>query len=337
MKAGLPSERRAFVLTENQGLGAAFLLAFLVVVAIHALDFYGSVPDFRKRSGGGTLLDIKPALSEAELYRRLSDYGVDGRKVYAFRNRTVDVVLPLGVLPFLVLFMLKASRAVRAGRLPQALLLSLPFTYVVFDFAENAAVLALLARYPERDPSLALVLPYLTLIKRAASILALVVPAAILSVGFLRRRMTRRPVAVLALLLIASATEATAASPEGRWSTIDDRSGEVRSVVRLQIEDGELRGFVEKIVPRAGDPTDPHCTRCSGARRNQRVTGMQILEGYRRDGDRWTGGRVLDPENGKEYSSSVWLDGPDRLRVRGYWGLFYRTQTWHRVSDDEGE
>lgn len=137
-----------------------------------------------------------------------------------------------------------------------------------------------------------------------------------------------------ALVVLAPPAPAAGASPAGRWSTVDDRTGEVRSVVRLQIDDGVLRGHVERIVPRAGDPADPLCTRCGGIRRNQRVVGMQILEGFREDGDRWTGGRVLDPENGKEYSSSVWLEGHDRLRVRGYWGFFYRTQTWHRLADE---
>jgi uncharacterized protein (DUF2147 family) len=59
---------------------------------------------------------------------------------------------------------------------------------------------------------------------------------------------------------------------------------------------------------------------------------MEILHGYNLDGDRWKGGRVLDPENGKEYKGTVWLEGPDRLRVRGYWGPFHRTQTWRRVT-----
>ena len=163
-------------------------MAFLVVFAIHGLDFYGSVPDFWKRSGGGTLLDIKPAFSEAAVYERLTEFGADGRQVYAFRNRTVDVVLPLSVLPFLVLFMLKALRVLSAGRVVRALLLSLPVAYVVFDLAENAVVLALLARYPERDHQLAVILPYLTIIKRAASILALVVPPAVIGVGMLRGR-----------------------------------------------------------------------------------------------------------------------------------------------------
>jgi Delta7-sterol 5-desaturase len=137
--------------------------------------------------------------------------------------------------------------------------------------------------------------------------------------------------------LLAPSALAADASPEGRWSTIDDRTGEVRSIVRVQIEDGELRGHVEKVVTKPGQQEDPKCTRCRGARRDQRVVGMQILSGYRRAGDRWTGGRVLDPENGKEYSSAVWLEERDRLRVRGYWGPFYRTQTWRRVDSQDGE
>jgi Delta7-sterol 5-desaturase len=155
-------------------------------------------------------------------------------------------------------------------------------------------------------------------------------------------RVARRAGAVrvgLCLLLLAGTSRPAPASdvlPEGRWTTIDDRTGQVRSIVRVHIEDGELRGHVEKIVPRPGEDEDPVCTRCSGTRRNQRVVGMQILSGYRRERDRWTGGRILDPENGKEYSSSVWLEQADRLRVRGYWGPFHRTQTWRRLVGQEG-
>jgi hypothetical protein len=176
------------VTPENKRLAATFLLALVVVFAVHALDFHGSVPDFRKRSNGGTLLDVKPAFSEDALYQRLDSFGVEGRRVYAFRNTTVDVALPLSVLPFLVFFMRKASRVIAAGRSSRVFLLALPLAYVVFDFAENAAVLALLARYPARQHQLAALLPYLTVVKRAASILALLVPALILSLGTLRRR-----------------------------------------------------------------------------------------------------------------------------------------------------
>lgn len=77
------------------------------------------------------------------------------------------------------------------GRLPTALLLSMPIAYVVFDFAENAAVLGLLARFPNRIHFLAAVLPYLTVVKRTASILALLIPFAVLTFAFVRGRMRR--------------------------------------------------------------------------------------------------------------------------------------------------
>ncbi len=178
-------------MTGHRVLGLTFLVAFLVVFSVHALDFHGSVPNFVKASRGGVLLDIKPAFDEADLYARLEAYGEQGRKIYSFRNVTVDAVLPLSLLPFLFLFMREALKVMDLGRLPTALLLSMPIAYVVFDFAENAAVLGLLARFPNRIHFLAAVLPYLTVVKRTASILALLIPFAVLTFAFVRGRMRR--------------------------------------------------------------------------------------------------------------------------------------------------
>ncbi len=45
------------------------------------------------------------------------------------------------------------------------------------------------------------------------------------------------------------------------------------------------------------------------------------------------GGKILDPENGKEYRASFTpIDGGARLEVRGYLGPFWRTQVWQRVQ-----
>jgi sterol desaturase/sphingolipid hydroxylase (fatty acid hydroxylase superfamily) len=140
---------------------------------------------------------------------------------------------------------------------------------------------------------------------------------------------------ILGVVAVAGAASPEDVSPEGRWRTIDDQTGDVRSVVHVQLANGQLRGHIEKVLSRPGEDPDPVCDRCRDQRRNQRVIGMEILSGYRRDGHRWTGGRVLDPENGNEYSSAVWLETPDRLRVRGYWGPFYRTQTWRRVVEEQ--
>ena len=59
-------------------LAFASLLAVLVVFAVHSLDFPGSVPDFVRSSGGGVLLDAKPAFSEEAIYHRLTNYGSEG-------------------------------------------------------------------------------------------------------------------------------------------------------------------------------------------------------------------------------------------------------------------
>lgn len=64
---------------------------------------------------------------------------------------------------------------------------------------------------------------------------------------------------------------------------------------------------------------------------------MIVLWGHRPERGRWSGGRVLDPEMGKDYPGRLWLEGPDRLRVRGYWGPFHRTQTWHRLKEPRAE
>jgi hypothetical protein len=62
----------------------------------------------------------------------------------------------------------------------------LPFLYVGFDLLENATVVILLANYPERMDLLAASLPYATMIKRAASLLALSIPLAMLGFQFVR-------------------------------------------------------------------------------------------------------------------------------------------------------
>ena len=49
----------------------------------------------------------------------------------------------------------------------------------------------------------------------------------------------------------------------------------------------------------------------------------------------WEDGKILDPENGKNYSLRLTpIDGGKKLEVRGYFGapLLGRTQTWIRVE-----
>lgn len=170
--------RKAFV--------AAFLWAIAVVLAVHLLQFPGSVPDFERASGGGKLLDVMPSFSVDATYSRLEQYGESGRRNYFFRNLSVDAVLPLSLLPFLFLLIRSSISRLSVGRIARALLLSLPFAYVGFDLAENASVLLLLASYPHRLTTLSAVLPFLTVTKRVASMLAIFLPLLIFILAGLR-------------------------------------------------------------------------------------------------------------------------------------------------------
>jgi uncharacterized protein (DUF2147 family) len=146
--------------------------------------------------------------------------------------------------------------------------------------------------------------------------------------------MHRSSIAALAAVLtlcFAATARAEAPSPVGAWKTIDDKSKLPRSIVRITEKDGKLVGVIEKLFPIAGQPDDPICDKCEGARKDQKVVGMTILWDLVQDGDEWSGGRILDPENGKTYKCYIEVvDGGKKLKVRGYLGIsmFGRTQHW---------
>jgi uncharacterized protein (DUF2147 family) len=122
-------------------------------------------------------------------------------------------------------------------------------------------------------------------------------------------------------------------SPLGRWKTIDDKTGKVKSIVDISEQNGALNGIIEQLF----DPPvpNPTCYLCTGAKKDQPLVGLQVLWGFHADGDAWSGGQVLDPETGKIYRASFALEGGGKqLRLHGYIGipLFGRTEYWVRAE-----
>ena len=133
------------------------------------------------------------------------------------------------------------------------------------------------------------------------------------------------------LLLILLASNASAFSQiAGKWTSIDDNSGQPRSVIEITERAGKFFGKIIKIHSKPGEDPDPVCDKCEpdDPRYKQKVIGMEILKELIKDGQQFTSGHILDPENGKVYRCKVWLEGKV-LKVRGYWGPFFRTQTWN--------
>lgn len=129
-------------------------------------------------------------------------------------------------------------------------------------------------------------------------------------------------------LAAVAAAEDVAATPLGDWTTIDDDTGKARSVVRIYEHEGKLRG---KIIELLENP-NAKCDECKGRNKGRPILGMIIMWDMQRDGDKWSGGKVFDPEKGKTYRAKMWLEGESSLKLRGYAGPFFRTQVWRRAQ-----
>lgn len=118
----------------------------------------------------------------------------------------------------------------------------------------------------------------------------------------------------------------------GKWITIDDETAREKSIVEIYERGGKYFGKVVSIFPGEGVDTDPVCDECSedDPRYNKKVIGMEIIKDLERSGSEYVDGTILDPEIGRVYRCKIWVDG-DKLNVRGYWGPFFRTQTWKRA------
>ena len=121
-------------------------------------------------------------------------------------------------------------------------------------------------------------------------------------------------------------------SPVGLWKSIDDETKQAKALIRIEERAGALIGRIEKILT---DKADAVCEKCTDARKDKPVQGMTILTGLKKDGDEWTGGEILDPNNGKLYKAKVKLaEAGRKLELRGYVGIptLGRTQTWVREN-----
>lgn len=140
-----------------------------------------------------------------------------------------------------------------------------------------------------------------------------------------------RLAAGLAIACVAG-TALAQASPVGTWKTIDDTTGQPRGEVTIVKQNDTYSGALTNVLRE--DERTKICTKCTDDRKDKPIVGMTILSGMKKTGDNeWSGGTILDPENGKAYSAKMSLsDDGKKLNVRGFIGisLLGRTQTWLR-------
>ena len=134
--------------------------------------------------------------------------------------------------------------------------------------------------------------------------------------------------ALLALVMSVSAS-AQLSAILGDWKTVDDKTGEKRSVVTIyKGSDGLYYGKISKML--MYQELDLKCEECKGVDHNAPIEGLVIIRGMKAEDGQLVGGKVLDPESGKFYYGKIYLkDGKLVLRgsldKRGFLG---RNQTW---------
>lgn len=145
-----------------------------------------------------------------------------------------------------------------------------------------------------------------------------------------------RQLALLLSLLLAPCfrTWAQEAAPVGVWK---DERGETQ--IELYRCGEELCGRIVALrqpLDADGRPLlDAHNP--DPERRKQPHLGLTVLQklSYNPSTERWEGGEIYDPNNGRTYSCYVQQLGPDRLEVKGYIGfaIIGRAQIWTRTRE----
>src|SRR5262245_42609941 len=124
---------------------------------------------------------------------------------------------------------------------------------------------------------------------------------------------------LFALTTILVATQVVALDPlVGKWKTVDDKTGKALSDVEIYEQGGKVFGKITGLAePNDAQGKPKICTKCEGPDKDKPIVGLVIIKDLSAGGDRYKGGTILDPEDGKVYKAELWTEA-DKLKVRGY-------------------
>jgi uncharacterized protein (DUF2147 family) len=125
-------------------------------------------------------------------------------------------------------------------------------------------------------------------------------------------------------------------TPVGSWHSIDDKTGELKSLVVISESAGVLTGHIAQLLRKEADQKAV-CKDCPDDRKDQPLLGLELIRGAKQvEGKNvWEGGTIVNPEGGTVYQLRMTpIEGGQKLQVRGFVGfaLLGKTQTWVRVQ-----
>lgn len=137
----------------------------------------------------------------------------------------------------------------------------------------------------------------------------------------------------LVILVLLMTLSVNSQSILGKWRTVDDKTGEEKSIVEIYKKDnGAIYGKIIEIFD--ASKRELPCKFCEGEDHNKPVLGLDIIKNMEKvDDDTYKKGSITDPQDGKTYTCRLTLEDENTLQVRGYISLFYATQYWKRATE----
>lgn len=147
---------------------------------------------------------------------------------------------------------------------------------------------------------------------------------------------------LVALLVLLPAMVAASPGVVGLWKTIDDETGDPKGVVAMYEYRGKIYGRVICSFDESGvieDDIYRQEKRSPYIEGNPPFSGLDIIWDMKKRGDRFIGGKIMDPgdDEGNEpaiYDCELWREG-NSLIVRGKILFFGRNQTWYPMNESE--
>jgi uncharacterized protein (DUF2147 family) len=144
-------------------------------------------------------------------------------------------------------------------------------------------------------------------------------------------------IAALGPLVVPIAGLSADQTPVGLWQAVDSSTKEPTGWFVISDHDGVYGGIIARMFLKPGEDPNVVCDQCKDDRHGHTWLGLEIVRGMKPEGDdKFGGGTILDPRDGKIYQATMKLT-PDgqTLVVRGYIGfeLLGQNQYWTRLPD----
>jgi uncharacterized protein (DUF2147 family) len=126
-------------------------------------------------------------------------------------------------------------------------------------------------------------------------------------------------------------------TPAGLWQAVDDDTKQPTGWFLISDHNGVYDGIIARMFPKPDDVPNKVCDQCKDDRHDHPWLGLEIIRGMHQEAeDKYAGGTILDPRDGKIYKATMKVT-PDgqTLVVRGYIGfeMLGQNQYWTRLPE----